>query len=132
MHPVMTLFQNFFDPVDPLSHARAVRIEPIASVPPKHVFMTYGLGDSYSPEITMQAYAQEGGFFLVTPRITDSWPTTEQPPPFVGDPKTVGMRQYNPLDYDGHFVSTRNDIARADVTRFLLMGLHGMMPQIGK
>ncbi len=131
LHPVMTLFQTYFDSVDGLNHAQFVLANPRGDEPYQHVFMTYGLGDSFSPEQTMYAYAVEGRFPIVGPVLTESWPIGEQLAPYTGSPKTIAIRQYMPGDYDGHFVSTRNAQGRADVTNFLSAALAGNIPSVG-
>lgn len=132
LHPVMTLFQTYFDSVDGLNHAQFVLAQPLEEEPYQHVLMTYGLGDSYSPEATMRAYAVEGKFPIVGPVLTESWPIAEVSAPYVGATKTIAIRQYMPGDYDGHFVATRNEQARGDVTRFISEALAGNTPAVGQ
>jgi hypothetical protein len=141
-HPVLAIFQAFFDSVDSVNYARRAFAPPASVIPGgpvgNHVFMTYGLGDSYSPEETMRAFSQAGGYPLVRPlrSIEGGWQQSDAP--LSGNATldmmsfTIGMRQYEPpAGQDGHFVATRSEEGRADVTRFVLMALAGQIPQIG-
>lgn len=136
-HPALALFQSFFDSVDSVNYARRVLAPPMGSRG-HHVFMTYGLGDTYSPEETMRAYSRAGGFPLVRPLRTMDFGWQQFDAPLSGNatidmtPFTIGLRQYDaPAGEDGHFVATRSPEGRADTVRFVLMALAGQMPQIG-
>ena len=56
-HPVLALFQMYFERVDSVNYGPLLHVRPPMDGTGPHVFMTYGLGDTYSPEATMQAYA---------------------------------------------------------------------------
>ena len=60
-HPVMTLFQSFFDRSDPLSYNPLIVTRPPAGVASKHVYMSWGKGDTYTPTSTLEANAQSLG-----------------------------------------------------------------------
>ncbi|MFW5924583.1 MAG: hypothetical protein ACOCV4_00340 [Myxococcota bacterium] len=134
-NPALALWQMYLEPSDPLNHGRSLRDDP-----GRHVFMTYGPGDSYSTEPTMQAYARRARLVPVQPVLADiSGLPPSEPPPLVGNLTaggmqwTYGLRQYEPpMDVDGHFVATRNDEARADVLRFLRAVADGDAPPIGE
>ncbi|MCS6797615.1 MAG: hypothetical protein NZ898_03635 [Myxococcota bacterium] len=135
-HPALALFQGYFDAVDAVNHAAAlVHRRPMAGGAP-HVFMTYGLGDSFSPEPTMQAYALAAGLTAVRP-VHVEFGLRAADPPLRGNemaasgPRTVGLRQYRPESgADGHFVATSGP-GRADVEAFLRAALAGDVPSIG-
>ena len=142
LHPVLALFQTYFEEADPVNYARRLRREPVGGGAPKaHVFMTYGVGDSYSPEQTMEAYARAARLPLVTPRLVDelfakkdSPALSEVTPPLMANisGKTLGLRQYMPDgDDNGHFVASSTTDGAADVTRFMLGALAGETPAIG-
>jgi hypothetical protein len=136
-HPALALFQAFFERVDPVNYAWRLQREPLAGDPGRHVFMTYGLGDTYSTEPTMQAYAVAGNLVQVLPTLVNfDLPTRE--PPLAGNAQidgqgwTIGLRQYQPPPgVDGHFVALESSDGRADVLRFLLGALAGETPEIG-
>jgi hypothetical protein len=138
-HPALSLFQAYFDSVDPVNYATLLHREPVMGVGGHHVFMTYGPGDSYSPEPTMQAYSIAAPLTLVRPLLGDGWRLPEADAPLSGNvmvdmtPFTMGLRQYDPTPsmVDGHFVALRTDEGRADVRRFLLGALAGAVPEIG-
>lgn len=137
-HPVLALFQQYFDSVDPVNYARRFHNEPIATDTGRNIFMTYGLGDTYSPEPTMQALSSAAGFALVTPTLVPSWGLTEVSPPLTGNVtingnvRTQGIRQYTPASGDdGHFVSTNTTPGVADTMLFMHQALAGMTPQMG-
>jgi hypothetical protein len=137
-HPALALFQQYFDAVDPVNHGRRLAAEPPADDTGRHVFMTYGLGDTYATEATQQAYALSAGLPLVRP-VLAAFPAPELDAPVSGN-RTVGaarrtqaLRQYAPDgDDDGHFVATRTAAGRADALRFLRGLLAGEVPVIGE
>ncbi|MBK8172157.1 MAG: hypothetical protein IPK60_17690 [Sandaracinaceae bacterium] len=137
-HPVLAIFQQYFDSVDPVNYARHFRNEPVGTDTGRHVFMTYGLGDTYSPEPTLQALANAGNFEQVTPLLTSSFGLYEVAPPISGNvtingvARTYALRQYMPNSGDdGHFVSTSTDAGIADTMRFMRQAHAGLTPQIG-
>lgn len=138
-HPALAIFQAYFERVDPVNFGRRLAREPLEEVPGRHVFMTYGLRDSYSPEPTMEAYARAARLTVVGGYLTDDWSLPTADPPLSGnvtlgeEDLTIGLRQYEPEgEDDGHFVSTRTALGRADVLRFLLGALAGDLPAIGE
>ena len=136
-HPMLALFQTFFDRVDSVNLGRRLFREPIAGVGLKHVFMTYGLGDTYSTEATMRAYAQAAGFPTVGSPLT-SLPLAPGVPPLMGNIMdedmnlfTVGLQTYRPDgEDDGHFVATRTQSGRTDTRVFLREALAGQVPSL--
>ncbi len=138
-HPALAIFQAYFDRVDPVNFARRLHRERYAGLEPHDVFMTYGLGDSYSPEPTLQAYSYAASLPLVRPLLGDGWRLFEVDAPLDGnfgtdpDLHTIGLRQYDPstAGVDGHFVALRTSAGRADTIRFLLGALAGQVPTIG-
>jgi hypothetical protein len=138
-HPALSLFQMYFDQVDPVNFGSRITAEPLMGAPGRHVFMTYGLGDSFSPEPTLRAYALAARLRLVRPLLTEAWGLAEEDPPIMGNINvemllyTMGVRQYDPAaaGVDGHFVALQTPEGLADVERFLLGALAGDVPTIG-
>ncbi len=139
-HPMLAILQTFFDRVDPLNFAHRLQTDPASDAPEgHHVFMTYGLGDSFSTEETQQAYAHAAGLTAVRPLLTTELNLNEADPPLSdnvvldGAFRTIGLRTYQPGEgQDGHFVALETQEARMDVERFLLGALAGARPEIGE
>lgn len=142
-HPVLTLVQRYIDPADPLAFARQVASdEPMDGFTPKHIFQTFGVGDSFSPPLTMSMYTKTADFSVVRahgsadPRYnlgteSQAFPLTESFGYLDGE-YTAAVRQYGPPEgRDGHFVVFDVDEARHDALRFLAMAASGLTPQIG-
>ena len=70
-HPALALWQAYFETVDPVNYGRRLRREPVDGIPGRHVFMSYGLGDTYSTEPTLQAYSLSIGLPLVGSVLVD-------------------------------------------------------------
>jgi len=104
-----------------------------------HVFMTYGLGDSFTTERTMQAFARAASLPQVMPMLVPDFDVgAPLAPPVNGNiiinslPFTQAFRQYMPdAGDDGHFVSTQTTQGRQDAVRFMLEALSGVVPPIG-
>lgn len=134
-HPALTLLQTFYDGVDPVNFGRRFWREPRSATDTgRHVFMTYGLDDQFSPERTMAALARAAQLpQLGTELVAIGLPAGSAPAMgnvmVSGTPRTVGLVQYRaPAGTDGHFVSTTT--GREDVTQFLLESLAGGTPTI--
>jgi hypothetical protein len=137
-NPALSIVQMFFESADPINYANHYMRNPTSLAPNgHHLFMTYGLFDSFSPERTQEAYARAGALPSIAP-IT-SLPLPVAAPPVSGNvmmgsaTRTVGMRQYDPAGLlDGHFVATGTTEGRADVLRFVSGIMNGTTPQIGQ
>ncbi|HEV8547576.1 MAG TPA: hypothetical protein VGQ57_01090, partial [Polyangiaceae bacterium] len=140
-HPVLSLLQEWIDPSDPLNFARAVAREPLEGHAGKHLFQTYGKGDSYAPAVTLATYARAGGLTLVNPVVQDTTGApfyvelTTADAPLSGNAAgnvTAGVRQYTPPSgVDGHFVVFDTPEANADMVRFFSQAVSGV-PSIGE
>lgn len=136
-HPVLALLQSFFERVDPVNFAPQLPKPPIGTTP-KHVFMTYGIGDTYSPEASQQAYAIAAQFGMVQPVLAPFAAVKPVAPPLKSNVQVVqdsfytqGARQYQPAQgEDGHFVYLSG--GKADWERFLGDLLAGEAPVIGQ
>jgi hypothetical protein len=137
-NPALAIVQAYYDRVDPVNFGRRIWREPRGPTDTgRHVFMTYGLGDRFSTERTMAAFAFSASFPIVEP-VLAPLPLSMAPPPLFlnagvsGTMRTIGMRQYAPpAGVDGHFVSTLSPEGRADAIRFVLDALGGAPPRIG-
>lgn len=115
MHPALALVQGLFDPVDPLNHGRFATWERNPAHPIQHLMMTYGVGDSYTPNATTRAFARVTRVQLVEPVIEDLGPAFPPLTPPVKDNLSVPggrasavLLQARPDGYDGHFVMFRD------------------------
>jgi pimeloyl-ACP methyl ester carboxylesterase len=138
-NPALALVQMVFDRADPLNYAHRLQRDPSAEAPTgQHVFVTYGLGDTYATEDTQDAYARAARLTMVKPVLKDLHLPQADPPLSENETigaaaRTVGLRQYAPKgNSDGHFVAVDPDQdGRADVERFLDQLLAGKPPAIG-
>jgi pimeloyl-ACP methyl ester carboxylesterase len=142
-HPVLSLVQQYIDPADPLNFAQQIARKPLPGMAPKHVFETYGLGDTFAPPLTMQLYITHANLSIVKADASaspkDEIGTESEVFPFAGSfavdnvTYTTAARQYGPpADSDGHFVVFDVPSANADAVRFLAMAVSGVTPQIGE
>lgn len=139
-HPVLSLLQQWIDPADPLNFARYTAKEPLVGHAPKHVFQTFGAGDTFAPPATLATYAQAGGLTLVKPEVAGALPqgfalATADAPLSAneqGGTITLGVREYEAAtNSDGHFVVFDVPEAQTDVARFLTESISGI-PHIGQ
>jgi hypothetical protein len=124
-HPVLTIFQSYFDRSDPLNYNPLIITRPPEKVASKHVWMSYGSSDTYTPASTLEASVASLGL----PReaaVTGGPPASTGPRPVKlnvmggdGVMRTAGVFGYDPAGYDGHFVATMNPAAVKDWTAFI-------------
>lgn len=127
LDPMLALLQWFIDPVDPLNHAALyVRNPPIGSRENAlHVLQTFGFGDTHSPDSTMAAVGGAMGLDIAIPHPGDVSGMREREYPISGNrsfndqPITAAFVATEPDDYDGHFVTFRNDALREQVYEFV-------------
>ena len=131
-HPVMILWQTFFDRIDPVNYAPLLIRRPPAGVPSKHVWQTWGRGDRFSPETTLTATAAAAGLVVAEPQLmplglpTDPRPITPTRVGGDGPIRLGAVAQYDGAGaYDGHFVATRHPGAIADWRAFLVSVAQG-------
>ncbi|MEM1418093.1 MAG: hypothetical protein AAGH15_24570, partial [Myxococcota bacterium] len=133
-HPALALFQMFYDAADPVNYAaRLTRARP-EGVAAKHVFMTFGVGDTFTTENAQVAYARAGRLPHLPPFALELRELDEsQTLPFSANLEgfTVALRSYEPTgDDDGHFVAFRTDAGVADTRTFLLEALARTVPTL--
>jgi hypothetical protein len=124
-HPVLTIFQSYFDRSDPLNYNPLVIMRP-SGVASKHVWMSYGTKDTYTPGSTLDATIASLGLPQDGQVVLDSGlPASTKRPTSLnvtgadGQKRTAGVYTYAPDGYDGHFVATKNPKAVADWSAFL-------------
>src|SRR5262249_715583 len=124
-HPVMTIFQSFFDRSDPLNYNPLIIRRAPPTIATKHVYMSWGKADTYTPRSTLDANARSLGL-PPAGSVIDEFTVDPITRPLMLNLRgrdnvkgTGGVLQYMPTGYDGHFVATKNDDAIADWTAYL-------------
>jgi hypothetical protein len=123
-HPVLTIFQSYFDRSDPLNYNPLVITRPPETLASKHVWMSFGSADTYTPSSTLDASVMSlgiprGAQLLDGPPASTNRPVSLNVTGGDGQKRTAGVFGYNPDGYDGHFVATKNPKAVADWTAFI-------------
>ena len=124
-HPIMVLWQTFYDPVDTMHFAPLLWSRPPAGVPAKDVFMSWGEGDTFSPQPTLAVTARTGRLPVAAPVIADlktgtvARPVANNVSVGSGQSRTAACFQYPTDGYDGHFVAIENPTAVSDWLAFL-------------
>jgi len=135
-HPMMTLFQTYFDPVDTVNFDPLVLVRPPSAVPAKHVFMTWATDDTYSPRSTLNITARALEIPIASPVVSSVTGLSTVNRPVTGNKattsgaRTAAMFQYVTDGYDGHFVSTQNADAVDDWTAFLASAVASGTPTV--
>jgi hypothetical protein len=136
-HPVMTIFQTYFERSDPLDYVHLLVKSPPAGVASKHVLMTYGQDDTFTPRSTLRHNAKAMGIPMVSPTLTgEDLGTPILRPVFQnlsagdGAQRTAACFQYAPDAYDGHFVAQKNAAAVRDWSAFLSSYFTSGMPNV--
>lgn len=122
-HPFVNILQAAFDVVDPLNFAESALRQDYQDLgyPKRHVFMGYGIGDTYTPERAQAALVKVLGVRQWSlPGHEIEYVTALEELPYTGSSVTGVMVQYEPeADYDGHFVMFRHPDAMAQTDEFL-------------
>ena len=139
-HPVLSLMQQYFDPVDAANYGRMLTKTPVID-PPHDLLVIYGSGDTYTPPQTTRLLADVLGLNMVAPAIDtgpleafegyaagpDQDPEEDRivDPPVSADtivgttPVTLGLLGYTPAEgRDGHFVLFDNATAKTQAREF--------------
>lgn len=103
-HPVMQLVQQLLDSVDPMNYVKRLALSPSASQTAKHLFLSEGIVDHYTPNRTTEALALAGGiplvgdlkYFTVDNRVPQpiAMPVRENLKTSLGNSVTAGWLQY--------------------------------------
>lgn len=134
-HPVLNLIQMYFEPVDTINVASRLLYQRSEDLDPLHIFMTYGIGDSYTPDRTMQQLSTRAGLPQLTPVLVD-YSRPQIDPPVQGNITigenqiTAAVGQYEANGRDAHFVIFDNDTANNQLLRFLETFAAGEVPTI--
>ncbi len=132
-HPIMTIWQTFFDRIDPVNFDPLMITRPPAGVASKHVYMSWGQDDTFSPEDTLNITARAMRLHLAEPVLESISSVGSMPRPIslnreggdLVDRTAVCVQYASDGSYDGHFVSNRNAAAVADWTAFLMSAAAG-------
>jgi predicted esterase len=135
-HPFANILQAAFDAVDPLNFAASAfrRDYQDLGYPQRHVFMGYGIGDTFTPERAQSALVKGLGVRQwALPGHEIEYVTALEGLPYTGNPVTGVMVQYEPEDdYDGHFVMFRHPDAIAQTDAFVETFVASGVPTLGK
>lgn len=135
-HPVLSMVQWYVDGADPGSYARWWFREPKREAPP-HLFMTFGLQDSYTPPRAMHHFARALGIHIAG-RVYDEGhrlfvrelPVKRNKPANDEIRVTAALQQFQPNGYDGHFVLFRDAEARRKYRWFLATAARDGVPTL--
>jgi len=139
--PIMNILQGYYDPVDPVNFAEYIGARQLDGVTtPRHVFHTFGVGDTYTPKLSLETMATAlrltlyGGYLEEWQRgFVSTSETAVHDNVFVaGQRTTVAGRMYQPNGYDGHFVLFQNPTAQADLKQFLGTMVVNGSPTLGQ
>lgn len=135
-HPVLGLFQNFFDRADPLNANGAIVRAPLAGHAPHNVFMTWGTGDTYTPEGTLQANLVSLGIPVAGAVLEGnvgapvSRPVSQNINVGSGSVTAAAAQYAPPSGSDGHFVAFEVPGAVSDWTAFIQSDLASGRPTL--
>ena len=125
-HPVMTLLQSFFDRADPLNTNPLALKRPQTGHASKHIFMSWGVGDTYTPASALTANVLSLHISAIRPLLeTADLSLVSRPVSLnitAGDTKmrTGVAAQYMPAaGDDGNFVAFKVPAAVTDWGAFL-------------
>jgi hypothetical protein len=126
-HPMMVIWQTYFDSVDTINYGPLLVVRPLAGVASQDVYMSWGLDDTYSPNGTLDSMANSIGLPVANPVVSGNGivngtvvrPIVDNKGSGDGPNRTAALFQYQPDSYDGHFVATRHANAIADWLAFI-------------
>lgn len=126
-HPMMVIWQTYFDSVDTINYGPLLLARPPAGVASQDVYMSWGSDDTFSPNGTLDSMANSFGIPVANPVVSGNnivngtivRPISENKSTGDGPMRTAALFQYQPDSYDGHFVATRHSNAIADWLAFI-------------
>jgi hypothetical protein len=126
-HPVMTLWQTWFDAIDPVNYAPLMLARPPTGVASKNIYLAWGQNDTYTPNSAMNISAQAMHLGQAAPVLEAisglpqiARPVSDNQTGGDGISRTAVCAQYAPASgEDGLFVSMDN-AAATDWTALLL------------
>ncbi len=135
-HPVMVVWQTFFDSSDTLHYAPLLLKRPPAGLASKHIYMSWSDSDTFSPEATLNSMARSIGLPVANPVIKDinaglvTRPISANFAGGDGANRTAALYQYAADGFDGHFVALRDSQAVSDWLSFLTSAVGGAVPTV--
>jgi hypothetical protein len=146
-NPALSILQMYFERSDAVNVARRLMREVPTGQTGLSVLASYGVGDHYTPEPTLQAYQGAAGFTYVRPILTNPTESPTMPgflpglradAPLMGNVMngtstfTVGARMYaSPAGVDGHFALLQSTQGHTDLDAFVEAIFAGTVPPIG-
>ncbi|MCP4449479.1 MAG: hypothetical protein GY811_29715 [Myxococcales bacterium] len=136
-HPVMVVWQTFFDSVDTLHYAPLLVKRPPTGLASKHIYMSWGEDDTFSPQPTLKVMARAIGLPVADPVIEDlgsgltSRPVSLNVTGGDGAERTAACFQYPAEGSDGHFAALRNAQAVSDWLAFYASAIATGTPTVG-
>ncbi len=127
-HPLLHVFQNLWDHVDPVARARRVAQEPFAHRGPRPYLMTAGVVDGYFHPLAQQAVAVSLGGPLVGPTVEETLPgamaLAQRPAADFGvagnlNGVTGGVVHFSSPHELGHYIVFNDDGPRSQVLCFV-------------
>ena len=125
-HPVLAVLQQFIEPGDPANYAPFWFHEPLPGTAPRHIFMTAGLQDEYTPPESIFALAAAGRVPIIEPvlepvELFDVYGVEPAGiPPYSGNvaggEASAGLVQIRDM---GHFAIQRSVTLRNRYRRFV-------------
>lgn len=136
-HPVLNIVQGFADVSDPINHARHFQRYPMTGIEPRHGLHTYGIGDTFTPDVTQYALTRGLRFDQVTNGNLPLENIYEEATPVDGNKwidghqvtGIVALYEPNPGN-DGHYVVFDLASARRQVTHFLGTAVRDGIPTV--
>jgi hypothetical protein len=136
LDPFLSLLQWHVDPVDPLNFGRGLFRTLTEDESPMNVFMSFGFGDNYSPEINQRIFGLSMGIRLGENPPAEVRGFTEVPYPVSGNQRANGststavMVAAQPSGYDGHFVIFREAALNRQMQLFLASAVLEELPTV--
>ena len=121
-HPLLNLAQAFSESADPVNHAQYVARYPQGSNEAKHVYHTYGIGDTYTPEETQYGLVRALRLNQITNGNAPLDYIDEVEAPVTNNryQRTLVTSLFQPAgSNDGHFVLFDDALAERQYSHFL-------------
>jgi hypothetical protein len=137
-HPVLTVMQTFIERSDAINYTPLLIRKLPAGVSAKHLFQVWGDMDTYTPATLQTTVAQGAGLQQDSTTVIQSLfglqpvarPIESNVTSTTG-PVTAAVAQYAPTTgLDGHFVSSTEPQAMADMRAFLTSWANLQAPRI--
>jgi pimeloyl-ACP methyl ester carboxylesterase len=130
-NPVLAMLQQYMDRADPVSYAPLLARQPLDGIDPKHIYLSEGFTDRYTPVPSIDALATALGGHLVAPVIAPiegldlrglsvlEAPVAENLNTPAAPVTSVVLQYAERPGGDGHFVVFDIEAARIQSTSFL-------------